>query len=122
MVTVKGPGCSVATLESGGSTGIEAWSSVPASSPASPFAFAFASSQGIVIDGATTSATSFSRPSASTVGPASTSSTFSVAHACASPTGRSMGAATREYASPRSGRRSYANDVSRSAMGASILP
>ena len=80
MVTVNGPDVSAATLESGGSCGASS---------------SWRSGQGSVMEGATTSARSFSRPSARTVGPASTSSTFSRAHALASPIGRSMGRDTR---------------------------
>src|ERR1019366_2254244 len=54
MVTVNGPDARAATFESGGNCG----------GPSS-----WRSGQGMVMDGATTSARSFSRPSASTVGP-----------------------------------------------------
>ena len=55
MVTVKGPDATAVTLASGGRAGADS------------IAVA-ALAQGSVTDGATTSAMSFSRPSASTVG------------------------------------------------------
>src|SRR5688572_23164191 len=71
--TLNGPGIRVATLASGGNSGGTA-----------------GAAQGSVTDGATTTARSFSMPSASTVGPASTESTRSSAQPRASPSGMSM--------------------------------
>src|SRR5579872_2704367 len=120
MVTENGPGVTAATFESGGR---------PSAPPEA------SSAQGSVIDGATTSATSFSIPSAKTVGPASTSSNRSRAQAVppsgsgepssqpALPEyrGSEIGFEIRAYASQRTGRRSNAKDFRPAASGSATL-